>query len=74
MSTSSYRVTEKKCATCRWWQGARGIEMRANQPYYVKVEVAPAPCMALGNQPKTPCHGVPSVVQVGAAVAPCQAS
>ena len=59
MSKAVYRVTEKKCATCRWWQGARGIEMRANQPYYVKVEAAPAPCMALGNQPKTPATACP---------------
>ncbi len=34
MSTATYRTTEKKCATCRWWQGARGIEMRNYQPSY----------------------------------------
>ncbi|MBR4653639.1 MAG: hypothetical protein IKO72_09780 [Kiritimatiellae bacterium] len=32
-----YRVEEKKCATCRWWNGERGVEFRANKPFYVKV-------------------------------------
>ena len=54
MSTAVYRVAEKKCATCRWWQGERAVEFRALSPTYVKVVAAPAPCMALGNQPKTP--------------------
>ena len=48
-----YRVNEKKCATCRWWQGTRGIEMRANVPFYVKVDGAGA-CGTLSNQTKTP--------------------
>ena len=59
MSTATYRVTEKKCATCRWWQGARGIEMRGYQPYYVKVDAAPAACMALNGQMKTPATVCP---------------
>ena len=54
MSVAVCRVSEKKCATCRWWQGARGVEMRGYQPYYVKVEAAPAPCMALNGQSRTP--------------------
>lgn len=54
MSTAVYRVTEKKCATCRWWQGARGLEFRNYQPFYVVVEAGPAPCMALKGQQKTP--------------------
>ena len=53
MNVAVYRVTDKKCATCRWWQGQRGVEMRANQPYYVKVVATPAPCMA-GGQARTP--------------------
>ena len=48
-----YRVNEKKCVTCRWWQGTRGIEMRANVPFYVKVDGAGA-CRTLNNQAKTP--------------------
>lgn len=23
MATATYRITEKKCATCRWWGGRR---------------------------------------------------
>ena len=54
MSIAVYRVTEKKCATCRWWQGSRTVEFRVLSPNYVKVEAAPAPCMALNGQAKTP--------------------
>lgn len=52
MSVAVYRVTDKKCATCRWWQGMRGVEMRANRPYYVKADSSPAACMA-GGQART---------------------
>ena len=58
MSVAGCRGTDRKCATCRWWQGARGVEMRANQPYYVKVEARPAACMA-GGQPRTPNNVCP---------------
>ena len=44
--TAVYRLAEKKCATCRWWNGPRGIDFRANKPYYVKTASAPAPCLA----------------------------
>ena len=47
MSTAVYRITEKKCATCRWWQGSRMVEFRNNQPYYVSVDAASMSCMAL---------------------------
>ena len=59
MSTAVYRATEKKGATCRWWQGARGIEMRGYQPFYVKVDAAPAAYMALNGQTKTPAMVYP---------------
>ena len=59
MSIAVYRVTEKKCATCRWWQGGRGIEVRNYQPYYVKVVAEPASCMALSGQQKTPATVCP---------------
>lgn len=49
MSVAVYRVTDKKCATCRWWQGMRGVEMRANRPYYVKADSASARCVACGD-------------------------
>ena len=59
MSIAVYRVAEKKCATCRWWQGVRSIEMRNYQPYYVKVDAASAVCMALNDQAKMPATTCP---------------
>ena len=56
MNISAYRVTEKKCATCCWWQGRRGVEIRGREPFYVKVENVPAPCMALNGQMRTPVN------------------
>ena len=38
---------------------AREIEMRNYQPFYVKVEAGPAPCMALKGQQKTPATTCP---------------
>ena len=34
-----YRIEERKCATCRWWNGERGIEFRAND--YLKERTPP---------------------------------
>ncbi len=60
MSVAVYRVTEKKCATCRWWQGARGVELRGYQPYYVKVEAGPAPSAADKGATALPfCRAIP---------------
>lgn len=44
--TAAYRTAEKKCATCRWWNGERGIEFRANKPFYVKASSSGSTCMA----------------------------
>ena len=46
-----YRIEDKKCATCRWWNGERGIEFRANKPFYVKVGNSSSTCMAKSNGP-----------------------
>ena len=46
-----YRIEEKKCATCRWWNGERGIDFRANKPFYVKVGNSNSTCMAKSNGP-----------------------
>lgn len=54
MATATYRIAEKKCATCRWWGGRRMVEFRANKPFYVKVEAEAADCMA---QKRTPTPG-----------------
>lgn len=47
--TAYYRIAEKKCATCRWWNGERGIEFRAYKPYYVKVGNSNSTCLAKKN-------------------------
>ena len=44
-----YRIEEKKCVTCRWWNGERGIEFCANKPFYVKVGNSNSICMAKSN-------------------------
>ena len=44
-----YRIAEKKCATCRWWNGSRSVDFRANQPYYVKVGDSSSTCAAKSN-------------------------
>ena len=54
--TAYYRLAEKKCATCRWWNGPRGIEFRATKPYYVKVETVRSACMAKSNTTATPAN------------------
>lgn len=59
MSIAVYRITDRKCATCRWWQGTRGVELRGYAPCYVKVDSALAPCMALNNQMRTPANVCP---------------
>jgi len=48
-----YRIGEKKCATCRWWNGERGIEFIGNKPYYVKIVNYHSTCMAKHNGPAT---------------------
>lgn len=53
MSVGTYRVTDKKCATCNWWCGARQVQFQANRPYYVMADARPSPCQACG-QNKTP--------------------
>ena len=68
MSVAVYRVSEQKCATCRWWQGARGVELRGYQPYYVKVEAGPAPCMALNGHAAHAGNHMPAMGEVGKVV------
>ena len=47
--SAEYRIEERKCATCRWWNGGRGVEFRMNRPYYVKVGNSNSTCMAKSN-------------------------
>ena len=47
-----YRVTEKKCATCRWWNGERAVDFNGgSRPTYVKVEDSASTCAAKSNYP-----------------------
>lgn len=48
------RVMENRLGLVLAGGGARGY-----QPYYVKVEAGPAPCMALNGQPRTPATTCP---------------
>ena len=45
-SVGTFRVTEKKCATCNLYQGVRRFGMQAYKPYYVYADVGQTPCLA----------------------------
>ncbi len=49
---SVYRVNlnEKKCATCRYWEGERQIFFRNRKPAAVDAMVPSAPCPARKNK------------------------
>lgn len=50
--SANYRLTEKKCATCRWWNGERSINFNGgSRPQYVKVENSNSTCSAKSNGP-----------------------
>jgi len=51
-----YRITEKKCATCRFWNGDRRPEFRGNRLFQVKVAGSAAPCMAKANATTPACY------------------
>ena len=57
--TAVYRIAEKKCATCRWWNGERGVEFRAYKPFYVKVGNSNSTCMAKSNGPSSAANTCP---------------
>ena len=40
-----FSVTDKKCATCRFWNGVRSITFNKLKPRYVKAEATPAVCL-----------------------------
>ena len=46
----TFRVTDKKCATCNYYQGARRFGMQANNQYYVYAAVVSTPCLAKPNR------------------------
>ena len=47
-----YRIAEKKCATCRFWNGDRAVDFNGgSRPVYVKVGNSNLTCSAKGNGP-----------------------
>jgi len=47
-----YRIADKKCATCRWWNGERTVDFNGgSRPVYVKVGNSNATCSAKNNGP-----------------------
>lgn len=57
MAHGVYRITEKKCATCAYWDGARSIDFVANKPHYVKAEAGSFNCLAQpGNTTTAATH------------------
>jgi len=53
-SYGTYKVTEKKCATCSFWSGARTIDFRSNKPTYIKADTKGADCIATKGRKPTP--------------------
>ena len=50
--SANYRIAEKKCATCRWWNGERGIDFNGgSRPMYVKVANSNSTCSAKNGSP-----------------------
>lgn len=48
MAQMDIPITHKKCATCRWWSGARELVFVGREPEFVRVEgiVPGVPCSA----------------------------
>ena len=46
----TFKVTDKKCATCNFYQGSRRFGMQAYKPYYVYADVGQTPCLANVNR------------------------
>ena len=47
---STFKVTDKKCATCNFYQGARRFGMQAYKPFYVYADAGETSCMANANR------------------------
>lgn len=53
MGIGTYRIKDKKCATCRWWDGGRKIDFVANKPTYIKADSSPGSCLAQSGKSVT---------------------
>lgn len=49
-SFGTFKVTDEKCATCNFYQGARRFGMQAYKPYYVYADAGQTQCMANTNR------------------------
>lgn len=59
MAKVPFNVTNKTCATCKWWCGAREVTFAVNSPLHVKADTAPAKCMATPTLPRGPGASCP---------------
>ncbi len=46
MAMQKVSLTDKKCATCRWWQGTRDIQFWNKKPFKVECD-AKGDCMSI---------------------------
>jgi len=53
MGYGTYKLTDKKCATCSFWDGTRTIDFVANKPKYIKAESGSFGCMAQSGRQTT---------------------
>lgn len=49
---ATFRVTDKKCATCRWWNGTRRIGLNNLKPMYVHADAGSFACEAVRGHQK----------------------
>lgn len=49
-SYNTFKITDKKCATCSYWDGQRTINFVANKPQFVKAKAGSFDCLAQGGQ------------------------
>lgn len=53
MATGTYRVVERKCATCRYWDGGRSLVFVKNRAHYVKADAGQHACLAQSSKRTT---------------------
>ncbi len=46
----TFKITEQKCATCNFYQGARRFGMVAYKPHYVYADAGQTICLANANR------------------------
>ena len=42
----TFKVTDQKCATCQFYQGARRFGMQAYKPFYIYADAGQTACLA----------------------------